>query len=155
MKKLRMFITSALLLGSMALVVGCGNSSKEETLDVATIQKNLTESNVLTDKAIDTPAKEHWIFENVKDKIEDGFVSQAIINVRLQDVIVVKTTDVEATKKAIEEYKENSLRMFADGYGGDDNATAVADSKLESIGDVVYFIATPNVAEVENIILGK
>ena len=43
-----------------------------------------------------------------------------MINVKLQDVFVVKTDNVEKVKQAIEEYKTNSLRMFADGYGGED-----------------------------------
>ena len=76
-----------------------------------------------------------------------------MINVKLQDVFVVKTDNVEKVKQAIEEYKTNSLRMFADGYGGEDNATAVADSVLESVGDYVYFIATPNVKDIEAKIL--
>ena len=56
-------------------------------------------------------------------------------------------------KQAIEEYKTNSLRMFADGYGSDDNATAVSDSILESVGDYVYFIATTNAKDIEAKIL--
>ncbi len=43
--------------------------------------------------------------------------------------------------------------MFADGYGGEDNATAVADSILESVGDYVYFIATNNAKDIESKIL--
>jgi hypothetical protein len=76
-----------------------------------------------------------------------------MINVKLQDVFVVKTDNVEKVKKAIEEYKTNNLRSFSDGYGGEENATAVADSILESVGDYVYFIATNNAKDIESKIL--
>lgn len=156
MKRLKKIIASTLLVGVMALGVGCsGGSSDAKTLDVNEMKTKLTEANVLKNPAMETPATEHWMLEEVKDTIEDGFISQAMINVRLQDVVVVKTTDTDAVVKAIENYKENSLKMFGDGYGGDENITAVADSKLEVVGDVVYFIATENVQEVENALLGK
>lgn len=156
MKKLKKIIAATMLAGVMALAVGCsGKSDDAETLDVAKMQTNLTEANVLLNPSMESPATEHWIFEEVKDKIEDGFVNQAMINVKLQDVIVVKTTDTDAVVKALENYKENSLKMFGDGYGGEENITAVADSKLEVVGDVVYFIATENAQDVENALLGK
>ena len=98
-------------------------------------------------------AKEFYVFENIKDNVKEGFVLQAMMNVKLQDVFVVKTDDVEKVKQAIEDYKTNNLRMFADGYGGEDNATSVADSKLESVGDYVYFIAAPNANNIEAKIL--
>ena len=60
---------------------------------------------------------------------------------------------VYKVKKAIEEYKTNNLRRFSDGYGGEENATAVADSILESVGDYVYFIATNNAKDIESKIL--
>lgn len=155
MKKLKKIITATMLAGVMALAVGCSGKEEAPTLDVATMQTNLTEANVLKNPSMETPAAEHWIFESVKDKVEDGFVNQAMINVKLQDVIVVKTTDTEGVVKALEDYKENSLKMFGDGYGGEENITAVADSKLEVVGDVVYFIATENAQEVEDALLGK
>ena len=77
------------------------------------------------------------------------------MNVKLQDVFVVKTDDVEKVKQAIDEYKSNdmSFKMFADGYGGEDNSTSVADAILESVGDYVYFIAAPNASNIEAKIL--
>ena len=49
--------------------------------------------------------------------------------------------------------KENSLRSFADGYGGDENAKAVSNSILGNKGDYVYFIATSNAKDIEAKIL--
>lgn len=156
MKKLKKIIAATMLAGVMALAVGCSGKEEEApSLDVATMQTNLAEANVLKNQSMEVPAAEHWIFEGVKDKVEDGFVNQAMINVKLQDVIVVKTTDTEAVVKALEDYKENSLKMFGDGYGGEENITAVADSKLEVVGDVVYFIATENTQEVEDALLAN
>lgn len=156
MKRLKKILAATMLAGVMAFAVGCSGKTEEApALDVATMQKNLTEANVLKNPSMETPATEHWIFESVKDTVEDGFVNQAMINVKLQDVIVVKTTDTEGVVKALEDYKENSLKMFGDGYGGEENITAVADSKLEVVGDIVYFIATENAQEVEDALLGK
>ena len=81
-----------------------------------------------------------------------------MINVKLQDVIVVEgnsEADAKALMSNIEEYKENSLQLFADGYGGEGNATAVANSKLVQEGNVVYFIAAEEVDAIEKIILGE
>lgn len=139
-------------------MVGC--ASKEESAqvqikDVAMddVKKGIVESGVLKDGSMEMSAKEHWIFDSVKDVIEDGFVSQAMINVRLQDVMLVKTSDMDAVEKVLLDYKENSLRSFGDGYGGEDNITAVANSKLVKKDGYVYFIATPNADEVETKLL--
>ena len=39
-----------------------------------------------------------------------------IINVKLRDVVLVKTDDTRTITNALENYKKNSLKMFADGY---------------------------------------
>ena len=147
-------ITSLFLLVLTIGLVGCSSKSEVKDIPVSDIKEPINNETLLTIQPIsDVDAKEFYAFENVKDSIKEGFVLQAMINVKLQDVFVVKTDNVEKVKQAIEEYKTNSLRMFADGYGGEDNATAVADSVLESVGDYVYFIATPNVKDIEAKIL--
>lgn len=150
MKKLIALFSLVLTLG----LVGCSSKSEVKDIPVSDIKSAINNETLLTIQPIsDVDAKEFYAFENVKDDIKEGFVLQAMINVKLQDVFVVKTDNVEKVKQAIEEYKTNSLRMFADGYGGEENATAVADSVLESVGDYVYFIATPNVKDIEAKIL--
>lgn len=150
MKKLIALFSLVLTLG----LVGCSSKSEVKDIPVSDIKSAINNETLLTIQPIsDVDAKEFYAFENVKDDIKEGFVLQAMMNVKLQDVFVVKTDNVEKVKQAIEEYKTNSLRMFADGYGGEDNATAVADSVLESVGDYVYFIATPNVKDIEAKIL--
>lgn len=150
MRKLASLFLLVLTIG----LVGCSSKSEVKDIPVSDIKEAINNETLLTIQPIsDVDAKEFYAFENVKDNIKEGFVLQAMINVKLQDVFVVKTDDVEKVKQAIEEYKTNSLRMFADGYGGEDNATAVADSVLESVGNYVYFIATPNVKDIEAKIL--
>lgn len=144
------------LLGGIGMV-GCTsndegttqNSQIKEEIVITDVQAGLTESGLLTQMSAEMPAKEHWVFDSVKDVIEDGFVSQAMINVKLQDVFFVKTSDMDAVEKAILTYKEQSLRNFEGGYGGEDNISAVANSKLVKKDGYVYFIATPNADEVE------
>jgi len=150
MKKLVALFSLVLTLG----LVGCSSKSEVKDVPVNDIKSAINNETLLPIQPVaDVDAKEFYAFENVKDNIKEGFVLQAMMNVKLQDVFVVKTDDVEKVKQAIEDYKTNNLRMFADGYGGEDNATAVADSVLESVGDYVYFIATPNVKDVEAKIL--
>ena len=150
MKKLIALFSLVLTLG----LVGCSSKSEVKDIPVSDIKSAINNETLLPIQPIsDIDAKEFYAFENVKDDIKEGFVLQAMMNVKLQDVFVVKTDNVEKVKQAIEDYKTNSLRMFADGYGGEENATAVADSVLESVGDYVYFIATPNVKDIEAKIL--
>ncbi|WP_282192539.1 DUF4358 domain-containing protein [Romboutsia ilealis] len=150
MKKLISLFSLILTLG----LVGCSSKSEVKDIPVSDIKAAINNETLLTIQPVsDVDAKEFYAFENVKNDIKEGFVLQAMINVRLQDVFVVKTDNVEKVKQAIEEYKTNSLRMFADGYGSDDNATAVSDSILESVGDYVYFIATTNAKDIEAKIL--
>ena len=150
MKKLLTIFSLILTLG----LVGCSSTPEVKDIPVSDIKNEINNETLLTIQPVaETDAKDFYVFENVKDNIKEGFVLQAMINVKLQDVFVVKTDDVEKVKQAIEDYKTNNLQMFADGYGGDENITSVADSKLESVGDYVYFIAAPNASNIESKIL--
>jgi len=150
MKKLVALFSLVLTLG----LVGCSSKSEVKDVPVNDIKAAINNETLLPIQPVaDVDAKEFYAFENVKDNIKEGFVLQAMMNVKLQDVFVVKTDDVEKVKQAIEDYKTNNLKMFADGYGGDENITSVADSKLESVGDYVYFIAAPNASDIEAKIL--
>ncbi|MEG1312265.1 MAG: DUF4358 domain-containing protein [Romboutsia sp.] len=150
MKKLLVLFSLVLSIG----LVGC--TSKEEVKDIPVddIKSVINNETLLPNQPVlDTPAKDFHAFEKVAENIKEGFVLQAGINIRLQDVFVVKTDDVEKIKTEIESYKENSLKMFADGYGGEENITAVSESILASKGNYVYFIATNNAKDIEAKIL--
>lgn len=153
MKLKKLMIPMALVLGGV--MVGC--ESKDETeqtlvkeVAMENVKSELLNSGLFGEVAMgDIPAKDHFAFESIQDKIEDGFVIHAMMNVKLREVFFVKTTDVDAVEKAILDYKEGNLELFSNGYGGEDNATAVADAKINKVGNYVYFIATPNSDEVE------
>ena len=150
MKKLVCLLSLVLTLG----LIGCSSKHEVKNVPVTDIKAAINNEELLSIQPVsDIDAKDFYAFENVKDSIKEGFVLQAMINVKLQDVFVFKTNNVEKVKQAIEEYTSNNLKMFADGYGGNDNATSVADSVLESVGDYVYFIAAPNVKNIEAKIL--
>lgn len=155
MKLNKSMIALALLSG--VTMVGCTNKEEvfveqqeEKVVSVQDVKSGLLESGLLVKGGGETiDAKEHWVFEEVKDVIEEGFVSQALINVNLEDVFFVKTTDMDKVEEALLKYKEESLRLFGDGYGGEDNAKAVAESKLVKENGYVYFVATANANEVD------
>ena len=151
MKKLFLLFTLILSLG----IVGCSSKeSKTKDISVEDIKNSINNEETLQIQPIlDLDAKEFYAFENIKDSIKEGFVLQSMINIKLQDVFVIKTNDTENIKSAIEDYKENSLNLFEGGYGGDENATSVSNSILKSKGDYVYFIAAPNASDIESKIL--
>ena len=137
-------------------LVGCSSKNEVKYVPVEDIKNAINTETLLKVQPIEElPASDYYVFESVKNNIKEGFVLKASMNVKLQDVFVVKTDDVEKVKSAIQDYKDNdmSFKMFGDGYGGDDNITAVADSILASKGDYVYFIAAPNAKDIETKIL--
>ena len=143
---------SLMIMGVCVLSLGAVACSKEETkvVDLVQVQDVINTPELMNEQSVGvTDPKEHYIFEEVKDSIEDGFMIQAMMNVKLNDVFVVKTSNPDVIKEKIEDYKTNNLKMFGDGYGGEDNITAVANAKLDQVGDYVYFIATKNSDEVE------
>lgn len=150
MKKL---LTALSLLLTLTLV-GCSSEPEVKDVPVADIKAAINNETLLPIQPVaEMEAKDSYIFENVKDNIKEGFVIQAMMNVKLQDVFVVKTDDVEAIKQAIENYKTNNLQMFADGYGGEENITAASEAILADKGEYVYFIATNNAKDIEAKIL--
>ncbi len=150
MKKLLILFTIIFTLGA----VGCSSKAKVADVPVEDIKTSINNKTLLAIEPVsELDAKEFHAFETVKENITEGFVLQAMINVKLQDVFVVKTNDTEKVKQAITKYKEDSLKMFADGYGGVENVEAVNNSILKSKGNYVYFIATPNAKDIEAKIL--
>lgn len=150
MKKLLLI---ASLLFTFALV-GCSSNQKVKDVSTNDIKESIISQNLIDVEPLnEIDAKDFYALESVKDKIDEGFMLAAMINVKLRDVIVVKTSDTQAVAKALEDYKTNSLRSFADGYGGEDNIESVSNSILKTVGNYVYFIATPNTSDIEKAIL--
>lgn len=136
------------------LLVGCSSKSDVKDVPVSEIKDAILKNNLLdVDPLNDIPASEFHALSSVKNDINEGFMLSAMINVKLRDVIVIKTDNPEVIIKTLEKYKNNSLKLFADGYGGEDNMESVSNSILKTIGNYVYFISTPNADEIENVIL--
>lgn len=150
--KIKKTLLVATILSLGIAFTGCVSDKIKDVSSKTVQEKIIVEKYVpLQNETIN--AKDHWVFNDIKDVIEDGFVSQAMINVQLQDIFFVKTTDTEAVVKVLEEYKNQSLRLFAGGYGGEQNASAVANSVLKTEGNYVYFIATQNTNAIEKELL--
>lgn len=133
---------------------GCSSDPKVKDIPVSEIKDAIISQNLIAVNPLnDIPDQDAPALSSVKDKIEESFMLGAMINVKLRDVIVVKTDDSEAIIKALEDYKDSSLKMFADGYGGEDNVECISNSVLKTIGNYVYFIATPNASDIETTIL--
>ena len=99
MKKLLTIVSLVLTLG----LVGCSTKSEVKDIPVDEIKTAINNETLLTIQPVaESDAKEFYVFENIKDNVKEGFVLQAMINVKLQDVFVVKTDDVE---KAIKLYQ--------------------------------------------------
>lgn len=134
--------------------VACNKTEEVKNVNLEEVANTINTPELMNEQSVMVvDPKEHYLFEEVKDSIEDGFMIQAMINVKLNDVFVIKTSNPDAVMETIKKYKEESLRSFGDGYGGEDNITSVANSKLEKVGNYVYFIATVNSEEIENKLL--
>jgi hypothetical protein len=133
---------------------GCSSETKTKDIPVSEIKDTIISQKLIDVNPLnDIPAQDAPALSSVKDKIKEGFMLGTMINVKLRDVIVVKTDDSETVMEALNDYKENSLKMFADGYGGEDNIESMSNSILKSVGNYVYFIATPNASDIETTIL--
>lgn len=135
-------------------LVGCSSQPKIKDVPVSDIKEAIMSKKLIDVEPLnEMDARDFYGLESVKNKIDEGFMLGAMINVKLRDVIVVKTSDAAAVTKALEDYKTNSLKMFGDGYGGEDNIKSVSNSILKTVGNYVYFIATPNAEDIELAIL--
>lgn len=144
------------------LFVGCSNNNEQSSnnevavknVDLNALSSNLEQSNLFTVKCMTVPAKDFPAFLEIGDLIEEGFAITALMNVHFENVAVVKTQDPDAVVEAINTYlKSDSVRSFGDGYGREENITAVQNAKVAAIGNYVYFIATPNSDDIEKVVL--
>ena len=94
-----------------------------------------------------------YFLSELSDVITDGVAYQAGMNVHLQDVMVIQTSDVDAVKDAISSHLESdSIKLFEDGYGGEQNIDSVKNAVVNNIGNYVYYIAAPNSTQIEEAI---
>jgi uncharacterized protein YcfL len=89
MKKL--LITFSLIF-TLALV-GCSSKNEVKDVPVEDIKNAINNETLLKVQPIEElPASDYYVFESVKNNIKEGFVLKASMNVKLQDVFVVKQT---------------------------------------------------------------
>lgn len=157
MKKLFLVFTLVLGIG----LVGCSSNTKGEYKNVSAseIEKAVTSSDLLVEKPMSSDIKEFDYFNDVNELIAEGFISRAAMNVKLEDIIFIKSEKDEDTSKilsSLESYKENMIiRGFADGYGGEENATRASNTILEQKGKYIYLISAQNAKEIEQVIIDK
>ena len=137
-------------------MVGCSSKGDNEYKDVSVsqIQKAIESSKDLVEQSLPYEINNFDYFNDVQDKITEGFIIRAAINLRLEDVIVIKTEDPDAIYTTLESYKEDMImRPFGDGYGAEENAEYAANTIVEKKGDYVYLISAKNAANIEKTIL--
>ncbi|MGL5327798.1 MAG: DUF4358 domain-containing protein [Peptostreptococcaceae bacterium] len=156
MKKLFLVLSLVLSIG----LVGC--SSKDngyKNVSSSDIEKAILSSKLLVEEPMSGDVKEFDYFNDVNEQIAEGFISRAAMNVRLEDVIFIKTEneeDASTVLTSLESYKENTImRGFGDGYGGEENATRASNTILEQKGNYVYLISAQNAKDIENVIIDK
>lgn len=138
------------LLLTTAIFTGCSKQDDLPLLDKLEAEISINDLN-LESETID--AKEHWIFRTQVNSIVEGFVSHSKTSDKLQDVIVVKTSDIKSTIDSIEKYKSECLELYSKGFWGKDSESAANNLILNTKDDYVYFIATENSSDIEKKIL--
>ncbi|RDY27386.1 DUF4358 domain-containing protein [Romboutsia weinsteinii] len=152
MKKIILILSLVLTMG----MVGCSSKGSNEYKDVpvSQIQKAIESSSDLVEQSMPYEISNFDYFNDVQDKITEGFIIKAAINLRLEDVIVIKTEDPDAIYTTLENYKEDMIvRPFGDGYGAEENADYSANTIIEKKGNYVYLISAKNATNIEKTIL--
>ncbi|MGL5329575.1 MAG: DUF4358 domain-containing protein [Peptostreptococcaceae bacterium] len=151
-----------LIVPFMALTIaGCSNEKQDLSLNMDELKETISTEEYLDiqplatldlgkGEGIDFPFVE---LQEVKDNIQEGFALTAMMNVHFQEVVVVKTDDVEKVTTALQAHLDAAKKSsYADGYGGEHNITAIANGVVGSKGDYVYFIAAKNVDKIKETI---
>lgn len=162
MKRILIVLSLILTMG----LVGCSSGSEFKNVSVSDIKKAIESSNLLLENSMDFEFKDNKFgskddafgnfdyFNDILDKVKEGFIIKAAINVRLEDVIVIKTDDADAIYTALEGYKKDMIdRLFGLGYGAEENADIAANTILEKKGNYVYLISAKNAKSIEEKIM--
>lgn len=152
MKKIILMLSLVLTMG----MVGCSSKGSSEYKDVSVsqIQKAIESSSDLVEDSMPYDISNFDYFNDVQDKISEGFIIRAAINLRLEDIVVIKTEDPDAIYTTLENYKEDMIvRPFGAGYGAEENADYAANTIVEKKGNYVYLVSAKNAANIEKTIL--
>lgn len=162
MKRILVVLSLILTMG----LVGCSSGSEYKNVSTSNIKKAIESSNLLVEQPTEFEFKDGKFvykddtslnfdyFNDILDKVKEGFIIRAAINVRLEDVIVIKTDDVDTVFTALEGYKKDMIdRLFGLGYGAEENADIAANTIIEKKGNYVYLISAKNAKSIEEKIL--
>lgn len=117
--------------------------STEEYLDI----QPLDSLDLTKEESLESP---FYDLKEVKDNIKEGFALYALMNVHFQEVVVIKTDDVEKVTEALQSHLDAAKKSsYADGYGGEHNISAIANGIVSNKGDYVYYIAAKNVDKIK------
>lgn len=155
MKKTLLILSLVLTLG----LVGCSSKSSNEYKNVSTstVEKAITSSDLLVEQSMTYDINDFEYFNDIKESITEGFIIRAAMNVFLEDVVFIKTSnsdDLEKAYDALEGYKQDMIiRPFGSGYGKEENATRAANTIIEKKGNYVYLISAENAEDINNLII--
>ncbi|MDB0439210.1 hypothetical protein C4R89_06590 [Clostridioides difficile] len=151
MKKILMLFFSIILSFGM---VSCSSSSDYKNVSTSKIEKALKTSNLLIKESKLFDAKEFNYFNDVEEDITQGFVINSSEKLYLEDIIVIKTDDVNKIYKTLENYKKDMIQApFGEGHGEKNNSEIANNTIIEKAGKYVYLISAENASQIEDKIL--
>lgn len=151
MKKILILFFSIILSFGM---VSCSSSGNYKNVSTARIEKALKSSDLLIKESKVFDAKEFNYFNDVEEDIIQGFVINSSEKLYLEDIIVIKTDDVDKIYKTLENYKKDMIQApFGEGHGEKSNAEIANNTIVEKAGRYVYLISAENASQVEDKIL--
>ncbi|MCC0694905.1 DUF4358 domain-containing protein [Clostridioides sp. ES-S-0048-02] len=151
MKKILMLFFSIILSFGM---VSCSSSSDYKNVSTSKIEKALKSSDLLIKESKIFDAKEFNYFNDVEEDITQGFVINSSEKLYLEDIIVIKTDDVNKIYKTLENYKRDMIQApFGEGHGEKNNSEIANSTIVEKAGKYVYLISAENVSQIEDKIL--
>ncbi|MGO1042797.1 DUF4358 domain-containing protein [Clostridioides difficile] len=151
MKKILMLFFSIILSFGM---VSCSSSSDYKNVSTSKIEKALKSSDLLIKESKNFDAKEFNYFNDVEEDITQGFVINSSEKLYLEDIIVIKTDDVNKIYKTLENYKRDMIQApFGEGHGEKGNSEIANNTIVEKAGKYVYLISAENASQIEDKIL--
>ncbi|MCC0646885.1 DUF4358 domain-containing protein [Clostridioides sp. ZZV15-6598] len=151
MKKILMLFFSIILSFGM---VSCSSSSDYKNVSTSKIEKALKSSDLLIKESKIFDAKEFNYFNDVEEDITQGFVINSSEKLYLEDIIVIKTDDVNKIYKTLENYKRDMIQApFGEGHGEKGNSEIANNTIVEKAGKYVYLISAENASQIEDKIL--
>ncbi|MCC0684885.1 DUF4358 domain-containing protein [Clostridioides sp. ZZV15-6383] len=151
MKKILILFFSIILSFGM---VSCSSSGDYKNVSTSRIEKSLKSSDLLIKESKHFDAKEFNYFNDVEEDIIQGFVINSSDKLSLEDIIVIKTNDVDKIYKTLENYKKDMVQApFGEGHGEKSNSEIANNTIVEKAGKYVYLISTENASQIEDKIL--